>query len=617
MDDNILQQQHIIRGLRKQLKDVEDEADERETSHQAEVEQLRLQYEKKFKIFNERYEKEISELQLSLGEVKGLHKNSLAQGKRIKGDLQKALKVKEELEISYATLLHEKVSLEDTINALQAENFSLKEDIANQSSLQRTTIKGDEATNNLSLHDEMLNINYDDKGSSTNLHHPEECTHTIECTKCISVLEKLTEELALLRGARDMTMPRLPNNEHPVSAHASDIPSSAGLHTQLTEESANNDSHTDTEARSNLVINASDCFSEGLDKLLLMGASHCRGIASILRLRGLNATAIFKPNGRLCEVVECIDSLTRSYTKNDTVVVQATTNDIDGVMPYAVTIRRALDKIERISERCRIVILGMPYRYDRSDLNNDIWVANEIIKSYCKDKTIKFFWPILPRQGYTRHGLHFNTTGKRMLSETIITVTSDDSTGEDQQICSHDEPEAGRIETIRKTETRISYREALLQKNEKLRRHLDFREGSRRTRTEGSQSINKFIQERSRKYHARTPPALMDLVLAPPAPKPCPFYNPQVPPPNMMSRSTQPSPVPTAVAAEAWQPTPNPTSGMLVQETPVSQPPVSAPHMQQMLHAYMLPLLAQMHALALQPTAMYRQQQPLTYKAIE
>lgn len=161
-------------------------------------------------------------------------------------------------------------------------------------------------------------------------------------------------------------------------------------------------------------------------RVLVLGSSHCRGVGVLLN-HSLNeikiradVLTVCKPNGKLVDIVKNIDSLTKNLTKSDIVIICGSTNDINGYDPYVLTIERALHRVAAIEGRCEIKMLNIPYRYDTTHLNHDIWVANQHIKKFCEGRDITFDQFDLPRDLYTNHGLHLNPQGKAHLVQGIV-----------------------------------------------------------------------------------------------------------------------------------------------------------------------------------------------------
>ncbi|KAG8254518.1 SUMO1 sentrin specific peptidase 8 [Homalodisca vitripennis] len=101
--------------------------------------------------------------------------------------------------------------------------------------------------------------------------------------------------------------------------------------------------------------------------------------------------------------------------QDDCIAILAGTNDISN--------NGCADITEQIEALCRgasgtnILIVGIPLRFDNTDLNEQISLVNHAIGIICSNYTNVNFISLdsLRRANYTRHGLHLNLGGKRVL----------------------------------------------------------------------------------------------------------------------------------------------------------------------------------------------------------
>ena len=140
--------------------------------------------------------------------------------------------------------------------------------------------------------------------------------------------------------------------------------------------------------------------------------SHGRGLVNLLS----GAEVHFKPGATMERVVEGAERKGGSCT-----VVMGGTNDVsvEGV-------RRGLFKLrERVGEGRRVIIVGVPHRYDEPYPNVEKLIKrkNELLKDFCNHYNYKFLSVDDSRKSFfTNHGLHFNMTGKRWLAKKIQTA---------------------------------------------------------------------------------------------------------------------------------------------------------------------------------------------------
>ena len=140
--------------------------------------------------------------------------------------------------------------------------------------------------------------------------------------------------------------------------------------------------------------------------------SHGRGISNLLT--GVDVT--FKPGARMERVVEGAGRERTSCT-----IIMGGTNDVsvDGIKKGMLKLREGLGRNRRV------VIVGVPHRYDEPYPNVDKMIErkNVFLKDFCILHGYKFLnIDDGERHLFTRHGLHFNLTGKRWLANRIKTA---------------------------------------------------------------------------------------------------------------------------------------------------------------------------------------------------
>lgn len=160
--------------------------------------------------------------------------------------------------------------------------------------------------------------------------------------------------------------------------------------------------------------------------VLILGDSHGVGLSEIIKnclLRkgeDANVLGIVKPNGMLCDVVDRIQFIAKDYSKDDVIIIVAGTNDVGNSDCYQLTVRRAIRKIMSSNLKCRVQVMNLPYRYDKLDVNNDVWMANELIKKLIVNSSnVEYAEVHLQRHHYTKHGLHFSRKGKLRYAEKL------------------------------------------------------------------------------------------------------------------------------------------------------------------------------------------------------
>lgn len=212
--------------------------------------------------------------------------------------------------------------------------------------------------------------------------------------------------------------------------------------------------------------NALDDRDSIVNNILLLGDSYGRHIADFLRENlSLNTTvtSIIKPNAKLEDIVCNVKALTTNFTSNDWVLIVGGSNDF----PMRTSSRADLLEMYRyVCESCKntkVLFCGVPYRYDVTEFDEDIFLLDELyydlVSSYdnCKFIDINFY---LNRSHYTRHGLHFNIKGKRLLGQRFlesINVTKQLHHQDTQMHVHSSSKETASVKTSHRGENKINY----------------------------------------------------------------------------------------------------------------------------------------------------------------
>lgn len=165
-------------------------------------------------------------------------------------------------------------------------------------------------------------------------------------------------------------------------------------------------------------------------RVLLLSDSHGRGISRQLKDRLGSSHQVISyvhPNGKLSQVLQQLDQHCTSFNKQDFVIVLAGTNDISKLSPYQMTLRKGFNSMTSVLQKTNFIFCSIPYRFDCFNLFSDIDLANFILFDGFKrrqDKSNVVWLNIndIDRSCYTRHGLHFNTKGKTLLSQCLVSV---------------------------------------------------------------------------------------------------------------------------------------------------------------------------------------------------
>lgn len=150
--------------------------------------------------------------------------------------------------------------------------------------------------------------------------------------------------------------------------------------------------------------------------------SHGRHISSMLGNRTTGIASVFglvKPNAKFTSVLASAKAETASMGTNDKIIVMAGTNDFVNGRCNDFTVE--LDGFLGSVSEPRVVIVGVPFRYDVPSLNREISKVNLQVKDIVTKHNNSVFISLeaMPRMFFTRHGLHLNSRGKSSLTDLL------------------------------------------------------------------------------------------------------------------------------------------------------------------------------------------------------
>lgn len=137
-----------------------------------------------------------------------------------------------------------------------------------------------------------------------------------------------------------------------------------------------------------------------------------------------------KPGARLKDIVRDSKCLIENCSINDFVVLLGGTNDIGECKPSQFSITQGLKAFLSLNVNTNVIINSIPYRYDTNQFNDNIFYANMVITRLVREYKgpLKLSYgelnTILRRNHFTRHGLHLNKAGKRVLAKNIVHTIS-------------------------------------------------------------------------------------------------------------------------------------------------------------------------------------------------
>ena len=159
-------------------------------------------------------------------------------------------------------------------------------------------------------------------------------------------------------------------------------------------------------------------------KIILLADSHGRNLSSHLREilpSKYSITGIFKPNARMADVIEELDSHTKELTHRDTVVVIGGQNDIN--LGGSFIPSQHLPNLVKATCHTNVILTTLPPRHNHYTLNKHIKIANNALKHHLRDTQIKLLdLDCLSAHLFTRHGLHLNRAGKQSLASRLASL---------------------------------------------------------------------------------------------------------------------------------------------------------------------------------------------------
>lgn len=219
-------------------------------------------------------------------------------------------------------------------------------------------------------------------------------------------------------------MVRLTNRFSPLSLD--DSVADSGTVIQVTAEVHHQPSST-TMTRPRTFINSSN-RDRSRPQVLVLSDSHGKGLYNTIDnclQNKYKVMVLTKSNAKFKHIVREGLPLAKNFTKKDYVIIIAGTNDLNRNEPAQLTTHQGLTELFCWKVETNVIIVEVPYRYNDSYMNENISYINSELKrkieNYSGILNLNFLEinSSTQRHFYTRHGLHFNRTGKTFLSGNI------------------------------------------------------------------------------------------------------------------------------------------------------------------------------------------------------
>jgi lysophospholipase L1-like esterase len=167
--------------------------------------------------------------------------------------------------------------------------------------------------------------------------------------------------------------------------------------------------------------------SVGNQKILIVGDSHCRGIAVELKhCLGANykISSFVQPGAEMGGILSSLQNDIRNLKQNDVLVIWGGSNDIG--KNNANTALTHLSKFVERNQKVNTIVMTTPLRHDliaSSCVNNEVTNFNmRLIKRLAPYRKVKILAANLVRKYFTKHGMHLNTAGKERAARGLAMV---------------------------------------------------------------------------------------------------------------------------------------------------------------------------------------------------
>ena len=163
------------------------------------------------------------------------------------------------------------------------------------------------------------------------------------------------------------------------------------------------------------------------NKVLIIGDSHARNCATKLQdnlSSEFSISGYVKPGANMYEISKTVREELQTFKSDDFIVIWGGANDIS--KNNAKVALKLLSEFVIEHKGPNIVLINSPHRYDlipESCVNQEVSKFNRKLNKIMKTQThVKILELELNRQHYTRHGLHLNSEGKRIVSQNLALI---------------------------------------------------------------------------------------------------------------------------------------------------------------------------------------------------
>lgn len=158
-------------------------------------------------------------------------------------------------------------------------------------------------------------------------------------------------------------------------------------------------------------------------KIRMLADSHGRRFANLLHSKyygKCNVLVDFKPNATLIDVIDGFECVVKDMNLNDCLLVFGGTNDIVNEHCNSDLVG-IFKKLLEGTKHTKVILLGLPYRFDKPYLNRSISKINHEVSNLVEAYNHCTYLPLdsLKKMFFTRFGLHLNLAGKKQILSMI------------------------------------------------------------------------------------------------------------------------------------------------------------------------------------------------------
>jgi hypothetical protein len=170
--------------------------------------------------------------------------------------------------------------------------------------------------------------------------------------------------------------------------------------------------------------------SDNTRKIRIISDSHGRNLSSFINNKldnNYHCQGFIKPNAQNYNILKSAHVAIQGLSYNDYLILIGGTNNVgNGNERF---ILKDYEEFLKLNIHTNILIFSIPFRYDNPPLNSKISKINENLEkliSMSPHNQLVTFIPLnkLKRHYFTKHGLHFNTKGKKLISDLVVDIVN-------------------------------------------------------------------------------------------------------------------------------------------------------------------------------------------------